>query len=465
MSSPLSSENSVLDTSATINKSLEVGRSSRRSFLRNSSLAAGAVAGYFSFPGTARAHQSPNEKLNIAVVGCGNKGWHNVEQLTSENIVALCDVDTNYLDHAASVHQKATRHRDFRKMLEKEFKNIDVVVVSTADHTHAPASSIALDLGKHVYCEKPLSHTVSEARALAQLAAKNKLATQMGTQIHAEGNYRRVVELIQSGAIGNVTEVYAWCNKGWSNGRFGEPATVPANLDWDLWLGPAKTRPYSNSIHPANWRRFWEYGGGTFGDMACHVVDLPFWALGLRHPIAVTCEGPEAHPDGTPEWTKCTYEFGAEAGHGPLKLYWADGTANFDMVKDTMDHSGKPLTSWGLGVLFVGDKGKLVADYGRRQLLPQEKFVDFKAPPESIPNSVGHWREWVEACKTGSPTTCNFDYSGALSETVLLGIVAFRTGKRITWDAANLKATNAPEADEYITKVYRKGWEVVGLKS
>lgn len=461
----MSSENSSVNASATTEKSLAHFNSSRRSFLRHSSLAAAAVTGYFSFPSAARAYQSPNEKLNIAIVGCGNKGWHNVEQLTSENIVALCDVDTNYLDHAASVHQKATRHRDFRKMLEKELKNIDAVVVSTADHTHAPASSVALNLGKHVYCEKPLSHTVSEARALAKLAAKNKLATQMGTQIHAEGNYRRAVELIQSGAIGTVTSVYSWCNKGWSNGRFGETAPVPANLDWDLWLGPAKERPYSNSIHPGNWRRFWEYGGGTFGDMACHVVDLPFWALNLRHPIAVTCEGPEAHADGTPEWTKCTYEFGAENGHGPLNLYWADGTANFDLVKETKDHSGMPLTTWGLGVLFVGDKGMLVADYGRRQLLPLDKFTEFKAPKESIPNSIGHWREWVEACKTGSPTTCNFDYSGALSETVLLGIVAFRTGKRITWDAANLKATNAPEADAYITKEYRKGWEVVGLKS
>lgn len=441
------------------------GQTSRRLFLGQASAAAAITTGYFSFPSTARAYQSPNEKLNIAIVGCGNKGWHNVEQLTDENIVALCDVDTNYLEHAAGVHRKATRHRDFRKMLESELKNIDAVVVSTADHTHAPASSVALDLGKHVYCEKPLSHTVSEARALAKLAAKNKLATQMGTQIHAEGNYRRVVELVQSGAVGTVTDVYCWCNKGWSNGRFGPATPAPQNLDWDLWLGPAKERPYSKSIHPADWRRFWEYGGGTFGDMACHVVDLPFWALGLRHPIAVTCEGPEAHPDGTPEWTKCTYEFAAEAGHGPLNLHWADGSANFDLIKETKDHDGNPLTSWGLGTLFVGDKGMLLADYGRRQLLPKDKFTDFQAPAESIPNSIGHWREWVAACKTGSPTTCNFDYSGALSETVLLGIVAFRSGKRITWDAANLKATNAPEAEAYVTKEYRKGWEVVGLKS
>ena len=195
-------------------------------------------------------------------------------------------------------------------MLEAEAKRCDAVVVSTADHTHAPAASVALDLGKHVYCEKPLTHTVHEARALAKLAAKNKLATQMGTQIHAEDNYRRVVEMIQGGAIGNVTEVHNWCNKGWSDGRFKTSDTpAPKNLDWDLWLGPAKERPFSPDIHPANWRRFWEYGSGTFGDMACHVMDLPFWALNLRHPTSVACEGPAVHPDGAPAWAKATYEF------------------------------------------------------------------------------------------------------------------------------------------------------------
>lgn len=437
---------------------------SRRNFLKTTAAGFTLAAGYHSFPSVSRAALSPNEKLNIAVVGVANKGWHNVEQLTEENIAFLCDVDTNYLDEKGKVYPMAKKYRDFRQMLDKEAKSIDAVVVSTADHTHAPASSIAISLGKHVYCEKPLAHTVAEARALAKLAAKHKVATQMGTQIHAENNYRRVVELIQSGAIGEVTEVYNWCNKGWSNGRFAAGETpVPANLDWDLWLGPAKKRPYSPNVHPGNWRRFWEYGSGTFGDMACHVMDLPFWALNLRYPTSAVCEGPEVHPDGTPEWTRATYEFPARGDMPALKFHWADGTENFDLVKKTVDQDGQPLTSWGLGVLFVGDKGMLLADYGRRQLLSKDKFIEFKAPAESIPNSIGHWREWTQACKTGSPTTCNFDYSGALTETVLLGIVAFRSGGKIEWDSENLKATNNPNADQYVRKEYRKGWEGVGL--
>jgi hypothetical protein len=198
--------------------------------------------------------------------------------------------------------------------------------------------------------------------------------------------------------------------------------------------------------------------------MACHVMDLPFWALKLRHPTSVACEGPEVHPDGAPSWTKCTYEFPSDGG-GTLKFTWSDGGKHFDIVSQTNDHAGKSLATWGLGVLFIGDKGMLAADYGRRQLLPQDKFAEFKAPEPTIPNSIGHWNEWVQACKTGSPTTCNFDYSGALTETVLLGIVAFRSGEKIAWDAAKLKATNSAKAAEYVTKTYRKGFEVVGLKS
>ncbi|MBI3874764.1 MAG: Gfo/Idh/MocA family oxidoreductase [Verrucomicrobia bacterium] len=374
------------------------------------------------------------------------------------------DVDENFLNKAAQAWPQARLYRDYRKMLEAEASRIDAVVVSTADHTHAPATSAALALGKPVYCEKPLTHTVAEARAIARLAVKQKVATQMGTQIHASGNYRRVVELVQSGAIGQVTAVYNWCNKGWSNGRFtpGEHK-VPANLDWDLWLGPAKERPYSPSIHPANWRRFWEYGSGTFGDMAAHVMDLPFWALKLRYPTAVQCEGPEVHPDGAPSWVKAEYDFPAREGLPAVKFHWSDGGAHHDIVKNTLDHDGKPLAGWGLGVLFVGDKGMLAADYGKRQLLPKDKFADFKAPAPSIAESIGHWKEWTQACKTGSPTTCNFDYSGALTETILLGIVAFRSGKPLVWDAKNLRATNFADAQQYIRKTYRKGFEVVGL--
>jgi predicted dehydrogenase len=402
--------------------------------------------------------------LNLAIVGAGGKGWHNVQRLTSQNIVALCDVDTRPLDRAAKDYPQARQFRDFRQMFDVQHSEIDAVVVSTADHTHAPATSIALDLGKHVYCEKPLTHSVQEARAVAQLAKKNNLATQMGIQIHAEENYRRVVELVNCGVLGPVSQVYTWCNKGWSDGRFKPwDKPVPANLDWDLWLGPAKLRPYSPDIHPANWRRFWEYGSGTFGDMACHVMDLPFWALGLHYPTSVSCEGPPVHPDGTPAWVKATYEFPARGDRRAVTLHWSDGGAHFDLVQSTNDDRGRPLSSWGLGILFVGDQGMLAADYGRRLLLPQEKFADSQAPAPSIPHSVGHWNEWVAACKTGSPTTCNFEYSGMLTETVLLGIVAYRTGERLQWNAQQLNATNAPAADQYINKHYRAGWEVVGI--
>ncbi len=439
-------------------------RTNRREFLAGS-LAAGAIGcGVFINPAPAAESDSPNEKLNIAYVGVANKGWHNVQQLTSQNTVALCDVDVNYLDRASQSFPNAKRYRDYRKMLDAEAKNIDAMVVSTADHTHAPATSLALHLGKHAYCEKPLSHTVPEARALAELAKKNKLATQMGTQIHAGSNYRRVVEVIRSGAIGTVTEVYNWCNKGWSNGRFKAwDKPVPANLDWDLWLGPAKKRPYSPDIHPANWRRFWEYGSGTFGDMACHVMDLPFWALDLRHPTSVVCEGPEVHPDGAPSWVKASYDFPAAGDRAALKFHWSDGGAHFDKVSSTAGHNGRPLSSWGLGILFVGDKGMLAADYGRYEMLPKESFADFKPPERSIAESVGHWKEWVDACKTGSATTCNFDYSGALTETVLLGIVAYRTGEKLQWDAKILKATNCPKADEFLNKDYPMGFKVIGL--
>lgn len=437
-------------------------QTTRRDFLKHSAAAAWFVGCTATKPAWA-VSKSPNEKLNLAIIGCGNKGGHNVDQLTAENMVALCDVDSNYLNHQGQRFTAATKYSDYRQMLDKEAKNIDAVVVSTSDHTHAPATAAALSLGKHVYCEKPLTHTVREARTIAELAAKHKVATQMGTQIHAENNYRRVVEVIQSGAIGKVTEVYNWCNKGWSDGRFGATKPVPGNLDWNSWLGPAKVRDYCDGIHPANWRRFWEYGSGTFGDMAAHVMDLPFWALGLRHPTSVQCEGPEVHPDGAPAWVKAIYEFPARGDQPAVKFHWSDGNAHFDLVKNLKDADGKSFTDWGLGILFVGDKGMLIADYGRYVLLPADKFAGFQPPKQTIPNSIGHWKEWTTACKTGSPTLCNFDHAGALTETILLGIVAYRTGEKLQWDAVNLKAKNSTKADHYITKEYRKGWEVAGL--
>lgn len=451
-------------SSPVLNKENTVSSSmNRRTFVQSSLAGTALLATGVHTSSAEKKKDSPNEKLNIAAIGVANKGGHNIGQLKSQNIVALCDVDSNLLGKTAAGFSKAKQFRDYREMLENHHKTFDAVVVSTADHNHAPATAIALSMGKHVYCEKPLTHTVAEARAIAKLAEKQKVATQMGTQIHAGSNYRRVVELIQSGAIGKVKSVYNWCNKGWSNGRFGKTKDVPANLKWDLWLGPAKERPYCDGVHPFHWRRFWEYGSGTFGDMACHIMDLPFWALKLTHPETVEVKGPEPHPVGAPAWTLAHYGFPKTEQHDAIDFYWSDGGKHHDLVKNTKAYNGRSLSTWGLGVLFVGDKGMLAANYGSRELYPKEKFAGFTAPAASIAPSIGHWNEWVKACKEGTPTTCNFTYSGRLTETVLVGIAAFRTGKKLKFDAASIKATNAPEADQYLTKEYRKGWQVAGL--
>lgn len=441
------------------------GQINRRQFIRRSAgITGGLAAAIYAGNGWAQSpSRSPNERLNLAAIGVGNKGKHNIDELRDQNWVAFCDVDENFLNQAATEFASAQKFRDYRQMFDKLGSEIDAVVVSTADHTHAPAAATALSLGKHVYCEKPLTHTVVEARTLAQLATKHRVATQMGIQIHADDNYRRVVELIQSKVIGKVHTVYTWCNKGWSDGRF-EPGQheIPATLDWDLWLGPAKQRAYSPNLHPANWRRFWQFGSGTFGDMACHVMDLPFWALNLRSPDHVTAEGPEVHEDGAPAWCRAIYDF-PQADGSKIKLHWADGGTNFDFVKSTLDAEQKPLSDWGLGILFVGDQGMLAADYGRRQLLPADKFAGMAAPEANIPNSIGHWKEWIEAAKTGSPTTCNFDYASRLTETVLLGIVAYRSQASFVWQAEDLKAVGNDRAQALITKEYRQGFEVPGL--
>lgn len=429
-------------------------RSTRRQFLQTSaSIAAGCwVAG--SVRG--EDSKSPNEKLNIAVVGTtGQAGW-NIGNITNQNLVAFADVDSNNLHATGQKFPQAKTYADFRKMLEAEEKTIDAVLVATPDHIHAPASAMALRMKKHVYCEKPLSHSVYESRVLAQLAKENKCVTQLGTQIHAGSNYRRVVELIQAGAIGNVSEAYAWVGKGWADGRY-QTGEQPANLNWDLWLGPAPDHAYSPGIHPANWRKFWAYGSGTLGDMGCHYIDLIFWALKLRHPTTAWAEGPEVHEVGCPNWCIAYWDFPAREGLSPVKLHWYDGGKRPEILSTLKTKDGKPV-QWGDGQLFIGDKGMLLSSYGNYLLLPEEKFVDYKKPAPSIPDSIGHHAEWVQACKAGGPTTCNFDYSGALSETVLLGTVAFRTGMKLDWDAENLKARNTSTADAFVRREYRKGW-------
>jgi predicted dehydrogenase len=310
-----------------------------------------------------------------------------------------------------------------------------------------------MKLGKHCFCEKPLAHNVYEVRVMTELARNKKLATQMGTLIHATSNYRRVVELVKSGAIGPVAEAHVWCGKDWGGGeRPKETPPVPPNIHWDLWLGPAPERPYHPCYLPAQWRRWWDFGNGTLGDMACHLMDLPYWALDLAHPLAVEAEGPPVHPETCPHALVVRYEYPARGDQPPVKLTWYDG------VNRPPQLAANGLPDWGMGVLFVGREGMLLADYGRKELYPKEKFAQFKAPEPTIPESPGHHKEWIAACKGGPAGLCNFDYAGPLSEAVLLGTVAYRVGKKLEWDAAALKATNCPEADEYLRRQYRKGW-------
>lgn len=432
----------------------------RRDMLRHTALAG---AGFWTVFGSQAAAQSksPNEKLNIAGIGVGGRGAEDVFGVAGENIVALCDVDEQRAGDTFQRFPQARRFQDFRVMFDKMHAQIDAVVIGTPDHTHAPAGVTAMKLGKHCYCEKPLTHSVYEARVMAETAQQHKLVTQMGTQIHAGANYRRAVELIQSGAIGPVREVHVWLGADFSgpavpaNASQPEAPTdtppVPATLDWDLWIGPASHRPYHSAYAPFAWRYWWAFANGQLGDFFCHYCDLAFWALKLRHPTTVQATGP-VHPESTAQWTIARQEYPARAGMPPVTLHWYHGGGYPALVKE------QKIPTWGSAVLFIGSEGMLISDYDRHQLLPEDKYADFRRPDPFIADSIGHHLEWVEACKTGGLTTCNFDYSGALTEAALLCNVALRTGKTITWDAANLKAVGCPEADPFIRREYRAGW-------
>jgi predicted dehydrogenase len=420
-------------------------RLSRRRFIQSATALAAA-------PAFLRGDTPPSERLRVAMIGCGNQAHHDLTHIAAggAEIAVLCDVDERMTGKAREQFPKAEFVTDFRRVMDR--KDVDAVAVGTPDHTHAIATLLALHAGKHVFCEKPLTHNIAEVRKVMAAAKKYDRVTQIGTQIHAEPNYRRVVELVRAGAIGRVREVYCWVGTRWAGHAPPPTPPVPAGLHYDLWLGPAAERPYSPAYLPASWRGWWDFGGGTLADMGCHHIDLPTWALGLTAPTRVTAEGPPVHPQTAPEWLTVRYEFPAAGDRPGVTLVW-------NSSRKPKEHAAL-LTEqkWGDGTLFVGEKGMLLADYGKHKLLPEDQFAGYTRPPQTIPKSIGHYKEWVEACKGNGKTSCPFSYSGPLTETVLLGNVAYRAGTVVEWDANTMKITNAPAAEKFLRREYRGDW-------
>jgi len=444
-------------------------QSSRRKFLKTTAAAgvgfwvAGGVEGAQRQPG-------PNERLNIGLIGAGGQGGASLDLSSTENIVALCDVDDQRAAGAYKRLPKATRYHDFRVMLEKQ-KNLDAVMVATPDNTHAIASIMAMRLGKHCYCEKPLTHDIWEARQMKETAIKFRVKTQMGNQGSSSNGFRTGVEIVQSGAIGDVREIHIWTNRPiWPQGQ-GRPkavTAVPNTLNWDLWIGPAPMRPYNGerqkngnpTYAPFNWRGWWDFGTGAIGDMACHTMNLPFRALRLGAPTAVSAVAAQAiNNESPPVGCTITYEFPARGTLPACRLIWYER----GLPPAALFQGQKPRGN--SGSLMIGSKGTMYSpdDYGAQQtLLPMANFKDYRPPQAKLPRvDNNHRQEWVRACKGGPAAFSNFeDHAAQLTETALLGNVALRMGKRIVWDSAKLQVVGMPAANEYIRRTYRKGWNL-----
>jgi predicted dehydrogenase len=455
-------------------------RIGRRTFLKHCAVSGAGLIILKS--GTLKAGNSPNEKLNIAVIGVGGRGGDNMNSVADETIVALCDVNEKNLAAAAQRFPNAKTYNDWRKCLEQ--KDIDAVVCSTTDHTHAFISIWAMNRGKHVYCEKPIANSVEEAHLVRQTYLKNKgkLATQMGTQIHACDNYRRMVEMIRGGAIGPVREARVWCSRTPEGGSYlPEVTPVPDHIHWDLWIGPSTYHPFNPGYFGGclAWNRFWDFGSGQIGDMGSHMMDMAYWGLDLKLPTTCKAAGTELSGDTLPTWLTAEWDHPANNWRDAVKVYWYDGGKKPGMPSEAFNREGL-----FKGVIFKGDKGWLIADYDWRILMPRgdNDLTQYRSPKadDLIPPSLGHHQEWIVACKTGKPTLCNFDYSGALVEHNMLSLVSYRlgevtkrktsegqeevvtAGKELVYDAENMKATNCPEADRYIRKTYRSGWVLNG---
>lgn len=454
----------------------------RRDFLKYTGLAAGALA---SAPYFLRA-QNANGKIRVACVGVGGKGDSDCDSAASMGeLVAICDVDENTLNKKGQKHPNAKKYKDFRKMLEENEKSIDAVTVSTPDHCHGIVAAMAMKMGKHVYCQKPLVQTVYEARVLRKLAKEKNLCTQMGNQGSAGNGLRRAVEVIQGGVIGQVKELHVWSNRPiWPQGldRPQGEDPVPPTLDWDLWLGPAEFRPYKKGVyHAFNWRGWFDYGTGALGDMACHTVNMPFRALKMGYPSVVEYEmGSRFYPETFPKTSRIRFEFPEREGLAPLKFWWYDGNPgdalkplrpDANLVKDLVAFRDK---LDGSGCLLIGEKGQIFSpdDYGSQFYIKMKDEKEFvggdrheacKAVPQSIPRSPGHDKEWFEAMKAGKPELAysNFEIAGYLTEIILLGCVALRVGegRRLDWDGPSAQAKNV-DVSQFTKRTYRKGFEL-----
>jgi predicted dehydrogenase len=450
---------------------------SRRRFVAGSAaLAAGLAARGLSAQGEKAA--SAAEKLNVAVVGAGGRGMEDLKELqpTGVNIVALCDCDSRRAAASFANYPRANRYTDWRKMLDNA-KDFDAVVVATPDHNHAIVSIHAMKLGKHVYCEKPLAHSIWEAREMANVAAENRVATQMGTQGHAFEGTRQAVEVLQSGAIGPVRELHVWTNRPmgwWRQGVTRPTATppVPDGLDWDVWLGPAPARPYNPAYVPFKWRGWWDFGTGPIGDMGIHNLDTAFWGLELTAPTAVRirdCAPALSDPSARetlPLWSTLEIDFPARGDKPPVKMTWYDGGK---LPPAELFH-GVPVPNIDGGSLSIGTEGSLLTRTwhgGERPgggdwfvLVPREKFRDFPTPAKTLPRVASHHQEWVDACRGRGKTLSNFGYASVLTESLLLGDLALRTGQDLTWDSAAMRATNCPDAKRFIHPEFREGWSL-----
>ena len=452
--------------------SMNVG-GSRRGFLAS---AAGAGLGFLIVPRHVLGGPGflpPSERVNVAGIGVGGMGGGDVatHAKNGANIVALCDVDEQRAAGSFQNFPSARRYKDFRTMLDKEAKNIDAVSVGTPDHVHAVASMAAIRAGKHVYCQKPLTHTLRECRVLTEAAHAAGVATQMGNQGHATEGARLTNEWIQAGVIGEVREVHCWSDRAgrlWKQGigRPRDTPPVPPTLDWDLWLGPIQSRPYNPAYAPVGWRGWRDFGTGALGDMGCHIIDHPVWALGLGAPSTVeastTLDG-SVLEDNKPNFETypiasiITFEFPARGPQPPVRLTWYDG----GLMPPTPAEMppGKKLD--GNGVLYVGSQGKMFhgSHGGMPQLLPASLEEKAKTVPRTMPRSPGHYEEWLLACKGGPRPVSNFDYAGPMTEIVLLGVLALRApGTRLEWDSVNQRVKNAPELNQFVHAEYRGGW-------